>query len=220
MCTFNELFGVANANLRVLLASGDLRHIVYTINSLPSNFSGNLHILINDGTLPIVCRNILLLLILGTISDDVMAAEVALHFWYSAFIPAEYISQISSVLFSFLRHDSHIFPLGPYSTLSCLLPPSANKFFLHFISSSIPVSDAQDEYDRVRNAPSRRDLRDRMYAGLRPSHRVAFREFRRFGIVLPFGAVNAHFNSPNNSLFSPEGEWLQTDYADPLEGWE
>lgn len=211
---------MANANLRTLLASGDLRHIVHTINSLPSNYSGNLHILINDGTLRVICRNILLLIILGTISDEIMAAEVALHFWYSAFIPSEYISQISSALYSFLQHDSDIFPLGPYSTLSCWLPSSASKHFLHFISSSIPISDAQDEYDRVRNAPSRRDLRDRMYAGLRPSHRVAFQIFRRFGIVLPFGAVNAHFNCPNNSLFSSEGEWLQTDYADPLQGWE
>ena len=59
-----------------------------------------------------------------------------------------------------------------------------------------------------------------MYAKLRPSHRVAFQEFRRFGIVLPFGAPNAHFNVPNPSLFSPEGKWLQTDYADPLMGWE
>jgi hypothetical protein len=59
-----------------------------------------------------------------------------------------------------------------------------------------------------------------MYAGLKPSHRVAFQEYRRFGIVLPFGAMNAHFNSPNRSLFSPTGSWLQTDYADPLEGWD
>jgi hypothetical protein len=59
-----------------------------------------------------------------------------------------------------------------------------------------------------------------MYLALRPAHRVAFHEFRRFGIVLPFGAMNAHFNCPNLSLFSPEGKWLQTDYADPLEGWE
>lgn len=82
------------------------------------------------------------------------------------------------------------------------------------------VSQIQDEYDRVRNAPSRRDFHERMYAKLRPSHRVAFHEFRRFGIVLPFGALNAHFNVPNLSLFSFEGSWLQTDYADPLEGWE
>jgi len=82
------------------------------------------------------------------------------------------------------------------------------------------LDEVQREYDRVRTAPSREDFRERMYAQLRPSHRVAFQEYRRFGIVFPFGAVNAHFNTPNVSLFSLDGTWLQTDYADPLEGWD
>lgn len=201
-------------------ASGDLRHIVSTINALPSNFSGILDILVNDLTTPVFCRNIILLLILGTISDEKLAADVALHFWYSAFIPAEYHLRISVALISFLKHDKPVFPLGPHSTLSSWISPNAKEYFLHLTSSSISISDAQDEYDRVRTAPSRCDYRDRMYVGLRPSHRVAFLAYRRFGIVLPFGAINAHFNSPNLSLFSPGVKWLQTDYADPLEGWE
>jgi len=92
--------------------------------------------------------------------------------------------------------------------------------FGHFISSSMSIGDAQHEYDRVRNAASRSDWRDRMYAGLKPAHRAAFQRYRCFGIVLPFGAMTAHFNYPNHSLFSLRGKWLQTDYADPLEGWE
>lgn len=149
-----------------------------------------------------------------------IAVDLALHFWYSAFIPVDYRPKIISALLPFLQHDSHCFPLGPNSTLHCWLPPHAKQYFLHFISSSISARDVQGEYDRVRNAPSRRDYKDRMYLGLRPSHRVAFQEFRRSGIVLPFGASKAHFTCPNLSLFSPEGKWLQTDYADPLEGWK
>ena len=203
-----------------LLASGDLRHVVHTINSLPSNYSGNLHILVNDVNPAVISRNIILLLILGTISDEVVAADVALHFWYSALIPAEYLAQISRALMSFLQYESRIFPLKPHSTLSCWLSTEVKQYLLHFLSSSTSVRDAQNEYARVRNAPSRRDFRDRMYLGLRPSHRVAFQEYRRSGIVLPFGAAKAQFNRPNRSLFSPDGQWLQTDYADPLEGWE
>jgi hypothetical protein len=171
----------------------------------------------------IVCRNIFLLLILGNIPDKVVAADIALHFWYSAFIPIEYHLQISHLWLTFLlqtKDGEMTVPLGPCSTLSCYLPEDASYFFHHWTSSSISIGDAQEEYDRVRNAPARGDLRDRMYARLNPSHRVAFQEYRRFGIVLPFGAVNTHFNSPNLSLFSPDGKWLQTDYADPLEGWE
>ena len=206
-----------------LVASGDLRHVLCTVNGLPSTYSGSLTILLNDINPSIVCRNIVILLILGNIQDKVVAADMALHFWYSAFMPMEYRLQISAMLSKFLQQTKEgkiVVPLGPCSTLSCCLPEEASYFFLHFISGSISIDDAQEEYDRVRNAPVRGDLRDRMYARLNPSHRVAFQEYRRFGIVLPFGAMNAHFNSPNLSLFSPDGKWLQTDYADPLEGWE
>jgi len=193
------------------------------VNNLPSNYSGSLKVLLNDGTLHVVCRNIVLLLILGNISDKAMAADIALHFWYSLFMPAEYHLQISLIMISFLQkaiEDGFQIPLGPCSSLSCCLPKEATKYFRHFIDSTTSVEDAQNEYDRVRTARSRGDFRDRMYAKLKPSHRVAFQVYRRFGILLPFGAVNAHFNCPNLSLFSLDKKWWQTDHADPLEGWE
>jgi Domain of unknown function (DUF4470) len=197
---------------------------MHTINSLPPDYSWNLTITINDLLPPTVCRNIHLLLILGTISDKAMAADIALHFWYSVFMPVEYRMQTSIALMSFLERTQtngpeFSYPLGPRSKLAVCIPSQCMEYFKHFVSQ--PAMDkAQDEYDRVRMAPSRRDFRERMYAKLRPSHRVAFQEYRRFGIVLPFGAINAHFNVPNVSLFSTDGKWLQTDYADPLEGWE
>ncbi|OJA20467.1 hypothetical protein AZE42_04908 [Rhizopogon vesiculosus] len=204
-----------------LVASGDLRHVVQTINSLPDDYSGHLQVLINDRTLPVVTRNIAILLILGTVSDETMAADIALHFWYSVFIPAEYGNNISAIVTSFLLRETDEQPLGPRSSMNCLIPKEAMEFFQRFGSmASISVADAQNEYDRVRTASSRGDFRDRMYAKLKPSHRVAFQEFRRFGIVLPFGAVNAHFNTPNASLFSLDGKWWQADHADPLQGWD
>ncbi|TFK38372.1 hypothetical protein BDQ12DRAFT_705388 [Crucibulum laeve] len=206
------------------IASGDLRHAIKTVNSLPSNYSGELKIALNDASLPVVSRNIILLLILGTIADEAMASDVALHLWYSAFIPSEYKLQISTILMTFLNQadeDGNFkSKLGPWSTLHSVLLPETMKYFLHFVSSEMSIGDAQEEYDRVRMASSRRDYWDRMYAGLNPSHRLALQEFRRFGIVLPFGAPNAHFNVPNQSLFSYDGKWLQRDFADPLEGWD
>ncbi|KAF8151754.1 hypothetical protein B0H34DRAFT_801437 [Crassisporium funariophilum] len=207
------------------IASGDLRHVIRTINALPSDYSGSMTVLINDGALPVVCRNIVLLLILGTISDEVLAVDIALHFWYSIFMPVEYRIQIGSMLASILQQavmkkDVAVVPLGNCSTLSFLLDKEATMHFLHYQSPSVSLEDAQNEYDRVRTAPSRHDFRQRMYAQLRPSHRVAFQEFRRFGILLPFGAMNSHFNVPNNSLFSPKVKWLQKDFADPLQSWD
>jgi hypothetical protein len=183
-----------------------------------------LSILLNDLTPHVVVRNIILLLSLGNISNEATAVDASLHFWYSAFMPSEYQLLISSEILSLLRqaHESGDFrsQIGLSSTLSCILTPKAMEVFRHLVSPDLSIGEAQEGYDRVRTAPSRRDYRDRMYAGLKPSHRVAFHEYRRFGIVLPFGAINAHFNTPNRSLFSPTGKWLQTDYADPLAGWE
>ena len=153
-----------------------------------------------------------------------MAADMALHLWYSVFMPSEYRFQLSIILLLFLQQvqdNASPIPLGPRSTSSTSFPKEfLTIYFLHFMSSSCSIGDIQDEYNRVRTAPSRQDYRDRMYASLKLSHRVAFHQYRCFGIVLPFGAKNAHFNCPNLSLFSPKGKWLQTDYADPLEGWE
>ena len=215
---------VQHDRLTLSVASGDLRHALRTFNGLPSSYSGHLHILLNDFNPFIFCRNIVLLLILGNVSDETIAADMALHFWYSAFIPVEYRLQLSAILLpflqSFLQQDQPTTILGSRSKLSTTFSKDVAMIFSHFISCSLSVGDIQDEYNRVRTAPSRRDYRDRMYLTLKPAHRVAFQEYRRFGIVLPFGAMNAHFNCPNLSLFSPDGKWLQTDYADPLEGWE
>ncbi|OJA14610.1 hypothetical protein AZE42_07966 [Rhizopogon vesiculosus] len=203
-----------------LVASGDLRHVLQTINSLPDDYSGHLKVLINDKQLPVVARNLTTLLILGTVSNETLAADMALHFWYSAFMPVEYCTKIMTMVASLmLREDPQ--PLGPHSSMECSLPLATEQFFPQYGSfTHISMADARKEYDRVRNAPSRQDFRDRMYARLKPSHRLAFQEYRRSGIVLPFGAMNAHFNAPNTSLFSFDGKWLQTDYADPLEGWD
>lgn len=208
------------------IASGDLRHVVRTLNCLPSNYSGNLEILLNDHNVPIVCRNIVILLILGTTADKAMAADIALHFWYSMFMPAEYRISISAIITLWMKRaydqgfGSLVIPLGQNSSLTFTITKPMCIYLGHYNSTSFSVQDIQNQYDKVRNAPSRGDYRDRMYAALRPSHRVAFRQFRRFGLVLPCGAPNAHFNAPNLSLFSLKGEWLETDYADPLEGWD
>ncbi|KIJ61529.1 hypothetical protein HYDPIDRAFT_183158 [Hydnomerulius pinastri MD-312] len=205
-------------------ASGDLRHIVETINSLGPEYSGKINILLNDIQPGIVSRNILLLLILATVPDEATAADIALHFWYSVLLPMEYRLRIFSIVTTLLRQGSLGRPittdLGPHSKLTCMVSSSVQQLMVSNAGPTITLDQAQKEYDRVRNAPSRLDYRDRMYIGLKPSHRLAFLKFRRFGVVLPFGAVNAHFNVPNPSLFSHDGEWLQTDYADPLVSWD
>ena len=202
-----------------------------TIISLPENYSGHLDILMNDINPLVTARNVMLLLLLGTIVDEDMAVDVALHFWYSVFMPAEHHIQICSAVTPFMHHAleryrsgsglASPYLLGSRSRLYTTAAEELKLVFQHYISSeSISIEAAQAEYDRVRQIPSRQDFRDRMYCQLKPSHRVAFQQYRHHGIVLPFGATNAHFNFPNTSLFSLSGKWLLTDFADPLEGWQ
>ncbi|EDR06851.1 uncharacterized protein LACBIDRAFT_299776 [Laccaria bicolor S238N-H82] len=194
------------------IASGDLRHIARTLNCLPSNYSGNLKILLNDCNMPIVCRNIVILLILGSIVDKTTATDIALHFQYSVFMPAEYCVTISSIITFLLKRaydqgfGSIVIPLGQNSLLTFTLTKAMCIFFEHYISTSFLAQEIQDQYSKVRNAPSHGDYRNKMYAALRPSHHVAFLKFRQFGLVLPCGAPNAHFNTPNLSLFSLKGD--------------
>jgi hypothetical protein len=58
-------------------ASGDLRHVVRTINALPSDYSGNLKVLITDKMPHTACRNMVLLIILRAIADDILAADIS-----------------------------------------------------------------------------------------------------------------------------------------------
>jgi hypothetical protein len=71
-------------------ASGDIRNVVLTVNGLPEDYTGQLDITINDVAPFVTIRNILLLSLLRKIPDARKAADVALHVWYSAFLPPEY----------------------------------------------------------------------------------------------------------------------------------
>ncbi|KZT23913.1 hypothetical protein NEOLEDRAFT_1068540 [Neolentinus lepideus HHB14362 ss-1] len=208
------------------IASGDLRNVVKTVNELPEDYSGQLTILINDRDPVVVMRNIFLLGILGTIEDDKISAELALHFWYSICMPIEYHVRILSTMRPFIdivSQNSAVtgnIALGTHSSVSWNLPQEFMMVMAMVFASRYSMSDSSAQYQAVRFAPSRKDYHDRAYCRIEPAHRVSLQEYRLFGLVLPFGALNAHFNFPNRSLFSPNGTWLQNDHVTPLESWD
>ncbi|KZT23909.1 hypothetical protein NEOLEDRAFT_1163492 [Neolentinus lepideus HHB14362 ss-1] len=209
----------------VCVASGDLRNVVRTVNELPDDYNGQLTILLNDRDPFVTVRNLVLLFLLGTIDDEVLATDLALHYWYSVFLPVEYHLNIMMTMRPLVEKlasypPGRSFALGNHSELVYDVPCSAIDLMLVTFKRTYDMDDAFSEYIRVRFAPRRRDYHDRAYCVLEPAHRVAVQEFRRLGVVLPFGAVHRHFNFPNRSLFSPEGNWLQNDYASPLECWD
>lgn len=153
--TSNNLI-LAHCSMRA--ASGDLRNVVRTINELPSNFSGKISILLNDREPIIVVRNIILLLILGTMSEKEIATDLALHFWYSAMVPTEYDLQLQQILLGFVetldRSELDILSmstsLGPNSTLSGKLGPRVMTALAQMTYVHYDVEDISKELQRVR----------------------------------------------------------------------
>ncbi|ORY90149.1 hypothetical protein BCR35DRAFT_343644 [Leucosporidium creatinivorum] len=227
----NEGLVAQQAFALALVASGDIRHLVLSINGLPDDYSGNLTLLLNDRDSTVTYRNLLLLEILTSVKDVNEAAETATHLWFSAFLPHTLWLQVLDLgkkLVDELR------PGRPGTSTYTKKLTNGSSFFFDVrdetkmelfraaLSSSTryDVAHATNEYNRVMLAPSRVDYRDRGIAAMEPNHRLSWFEHRRCGIVLPFAALNAHHNVPNRLLFSPFGDWMLNDSASPLESWD
>ncbi|CCL98308.1 uncharacterized protein FIBRA_00302 [Fibroporia radiculosa] len=208
------------------IASGDLRDVIRTINELPPDYPGELTVVLNDSNPMIVARNLIILLLLGMIENKHQAADIAVHVWYSAFLPNLYHTQIQLVFQNILSSFDHASgslscPLSSKSRLEgCVGRETFSTIAQCLISdAAYQVGDAQNELSRARLYNTSEDRLHRQYWPLEPSHRLAFHEFRTYGLLLPFGAANAHFNYPNRLLFSPTGQWLQPNKVNPLDSW-
>ncbi|KAK7436427.1 hypothetical protein VKT23_019139 [Stygiomarasmius scandens] len=84
----------------------------------------------------------------------------------------------------------------------------------------LTLDTAYDAWRSLMLAPERIDYIDRIYFGLEPSHRLAFLEWRRFGLLYPFGGYNTYLNTPNPLLFGPNRKVCLQDNFCPLEGWD
>ena len=151
-------------------------------------------------------------------------AEHALHVWYSVFLPASFIPRvlatiIHKAILEIVDRPSQ-YKLTQSTSLCTEFDDLTKCCLVDRIPSHIELADAENALQEIMNAPSRVDYIDRYYVGLRPSHRVAFQQWRKFGLVLPFGASNAHMNIPNKWLFGPNGQLFICDGTSPCEGWE
>ncbi|RXW23560.1 hypothetical protein EST38_g2287 [Candolleomyces aberdarensis] len=209
------------------IASGDLRDVIKTVNALPENYSGELTVLINDGNMHLACRNLILLLVLGSMDDEAIGTDLALHFWYSILLPAAYEQLLAGAILTFLQFVGKTkvgapppFQLTSTSTVMVPMAYGTEEGMLRYLGAcNVPPEAARMEHIRIRNVPSQRDISSRLYYNLRPSHRVAFQEYRRTGMLLPFGADHSPYTIANSSLFEEEsGKWFQDDRADPLFG--
>jgi hypothetical protein len=230
-------------------ASGDLRNLVKTINSLPETYSGCLDFHLNDKEEMVVARNIILVIIAFNFPPN-EACVIMVHLWYSAFLPKDLLQAVQSKivpplqeLLNFTQEEPTKLLKKTFSyhnvTLTATLSRSAwEKILSNFkCSSSVSFSEASALRRSVTMAEHRQDYVDRALFRLPPPWRLAHMRFREDGVLLPFGAARDEFNTPNpyvsfseknqefqfliiySTLFQDTELWPMADYADPLDGW-
>lgn len=109
--------------------------------------------IVNDRQPIVTIRNILLLNLLGLIPDSERAAEIALHYWYSAFVPMASNLQMQMIMTDFIeklgRNLAFSSPLGSRSTISGVLQPNIIRELIAMLQSQYQVGDAANELNRV-----------------------------------------------------------------------
>ena len=134
------------------VAFGDFRNVMRTVNSLPRDFTGKLTVLINDHNSIVTLRNILTLLILGSVSDKRVAADIALHFWYSAFLSARYYTRIAMLAAEVVASQANLsVELGPRAHLDASTNEEIKLLCARLVASerTYGVEHATDELRRV-----------------------------------------------------------------------
>ncbi|KAK4113195.1 hypothetical protein N656DRAFT_824922 [Canariomyces notabilis] len=239
----NEGAGYSDDIELLFAASGDLRNVVKTIVDLPATVTQPVHATINDREFAVVARNaIWLLFALSTPSEPTAddngpldTAEMLTHLWYSAFMPQEVLSAVQKAVKPLIAEvcakikDKH--------SASCLgktwqFPSGRNlrlvlkkeQWFALEKMLDVPEGFTFDKATKVRHgvtlAPERADYRDRWdFKEPTASMRIARRQFREDGLLLPFGHPRDLYKTPNMTLFQNSDVWLMDDKADPLQGW-
>ncbi|KAF8541091.1 hypothetical protein BDD12DRAFT_733234 [Trichophaea hybrida] len=216
-------------------ASGDLRNILVTVNSLPSRFKNPCNVIINDREMYVVLRNMLLLRILSAFPPT-EAAEMALHLWYSAKLPSAMCQKLrESFSESFKKISVHMdkaasksgetllstsFELGEKAKMHCVLPRAYWTELFSMLNLKMSSQEATEVRHRITMNKDRRDYRERHLSLLPPNCRVAKQQFYEDGLLLPLGADRSEFTEANFTLFdSHGGGWMLNDSAEPLNCW-
>ncbi|KAK1752011.1 hypothetical protein QBC47DRAFT_424948 [Echria macrotheca] len=214
-------------------ASGDLRSVITSLASIAPEYRGTVHLHINDHDLTVTARNVIILLIFFTFDDAALAAEHAIHVFYSAFLAKGCFDAMQSKIKPLIQgvctkiaDRSTNGVLGKTwkfggSSIRLVLTKSAWQKLLSFfdVPAGTTKETAQKARNTVVNAPGRIDYVHRHLLKQEPAHRVSIMQFREDGLLLPLGTARAEFQIPNPTFFQTPGEWPMTDDADPRAGW-
>ncbi|KAJ7863191.1 hypothetical protein B0H13DRAFT_2070916 [Mycena leptocephala] len=211
-------------------ASGDLRNLIRTINSLPSDYTGYCDVLLNDTNPILANRNLIILFVLLSSGPSLEeAAEFSTHLMYSAALPeagAQYVKQCVDFIYASggefeadLSFQRCLDTRGEGKVYS-VQPSAGIKRLLEMFHSNYTLGEALKSMKDTTLAPDQLDFREKYFAGLKPSHRMAFQRFRESGILGPFSLNTSNFTHPNRLLFSPQGIWMVPEDANAFFGWD
>ena len=164
----------------------------------------------NDRDVEIVARNSLLVMTAFWFSPA-DAAQMMLHLWYSAFLPASMLDTLKETLSPMIQDVCAKIASRSLATLQrktwsngsrslCLaLRKAAWNNLLSFLNvpDSLTVAAARDLRTAVTLAEERKDYLDRAIFRQPPAKRVAMMRFREDGLLLPFGSPRAAYDTPN-----------------------
>lgn len=134
--------------------------MVRTVNELPSDYSGELTIVLNDREPIIVLRNMMLLMTLGAMTEEIgipQAAELALHFWGSTFIQledqivqAKVIMRLVDIIRQLPVQNSFSLRLGENSIMAGKMTEQVARALVQRLEFELDINDASAEIQRIR----------------------------------------------------------------------
>ncbi|KAG6812035.1 hypothetical protein H0H93_014064 [Arthromyces matolae] len=193
-------------------ASGDIRNLVRTVNSLPENYTGQCDILFNDIDPRVVGRNLVVLWALLNPAlpiEDV--AELAMHLMYSSRLTSPmsaFLSRGLSVIRDLTYGDDLSIPFGGVGKLKAVLMPGNLDIVTEMLESRYGQRAAENSYSFVMCNAARRDYTDRYLDTLEPAHRLAFTHYRSTGILVPFSFNTNDFCEPNRQVSNPFSRYV------------
>ena len=195
--------------------------MIKTITDLPKAANQRFEMTINDREFEVVARNAILLLFVlnapdatGSNESNLLSdAESLIHLWYSAFLPADTLSQLHTRVKPLISAVcSQIATKTPDTVLEktwCLRSGRTLRLVLRKeewlklekicdTEGALSRAQATDIRAAVTLAPERVDYWERwFFKDATPSMRIAKQRFREDGLLLPFGHPRIGFNSPN-----------------------
>ncbi|RIB13965.1 hypothetical protein C2G38_2018828 [Gigaspora rosea] len=222
---FNEFEdGKSNFNGPINLlfaASGDLNDIIMSLNGLPLDFDQTVNICVNDYTERIVVRNFMILYLLAKFGKN--AIDIVIQIWYSSSLTD--IQAIRSLeIFSLILKDSQMMEenLFEFGKLKIHTHFSSKTWMClaEMLSNRVDLQTGISLRNEIMFNPMRKDYRHRYMQLLTPGERICFDNFRHHGILLPYGALNAHHNVQNRFILDRTNGWVISDNSDPLSRWD